>query len=243
MTIVARAKNRSASGSIDGERRHAGSAQPRRHSVARAYASLLESLTKTPSGLRLPSERALAAELGISRHSVRAAFRHLHETHGVARMTGSGSYNVPPTRPRAPEDAAGHQPDVGVLDVLEARHILEPALAALATSRARSDDFTRIGERLEAVLTETEPGRYKKAGYEMWLEIARATRNPLLVAMYRMLMECRAGLGWERLRGMSTDSGQRDEQRRLAEQIWTALHARDHERARLLTMERTRNML
>jgi DNA-binding FadR family transcriptional regulator len=77
----------------------------------------------------------------------------------------------------------------------------------------------------------------------MWLEIARATRNPLLLAMYRMLTECRAGLGWDQLRSMATDAEKREEQRRLAEEIWAALRARDQENARLLTMERTRNML
>jgi DNA-binding FadR family transcriptional regulator len=206
--------------------------------VARAYAHLLASLGKTPSGLRLPSERALAAELGVSRHSVRAAFRRLHENHDIQRVSGSGSYHAPTAA-----DGVAHRPDVAVLDVLEARHVLEPALAALATSRATSEDFTRIGERLEAVLSETDPGRYKRAGYEMWLEIARATRNPLLLAMYRMLTECRAGLGWDQLRSMATDAEKREEQRRLAEEIWAALRARDQENARLLTMERTRNML
>lgn len=213
---------------------------PRVGPVDRAYDHLLASLAQAPAGSRLPSERAVAAELGVSRQSVRAAFRRLHEAGRVRRVVGSGSFIGPAAEPSPGTSAL---PDAAVLDVLEARHILEPAMAALATSRATGDDFARIAEKLETLRQATEPGDYKQLGYAFWLEIARATRNPLLVAMYQMLTDCRARLGWDQLKGMTTDAGKRAAQQRLAEELWEALRVRDRERARGLATERTRNML
>jgi DNA-binding FadR family transcriptional regulator len=208
--------------------------------VDRIYRYLLANLEQTPDGCRLPSERAIAAELGASRQSVRAAIRRLREAGRVECIVGSGSFVRVPA-PSSPGTAG--LPDVAILDVLEARHVLEPVVAALATSRASAEDFIRIRQKLNALQHATTPRDYKRVGYEFWQEIARATRNPLLSAMYQMLTECRARLGWDQLKGMATDPDRRATQRHLAEEIFVALQARDRDRARSLAAERTRNML
>ncbi len=206
--------------------------------VERAYRHLLTRLSHATDGCRLPSERALASELGISRQSVRMAFRRLRNAGYVSRVVGSGSFAILPSA-----GASTGLPDVGMLDVLEARHILEPVIAALATSRATGEDFVRLRQRLQALRQATEPRDYKEAGYRFWQEVARATRNPLVAAMYQMLIECRAQLGWDHLSGLITDAGRHAVQGRLAEEICQAMQARDRERARSLAAERTRNML
>ena len=208
--------------------------------VERAYNYLLAYLEQAPEGRRLPSERAVAIELGISRQSARAAFHQLGENGRIQRIVGSGSFV---RQPGGAAMADQNLPDVGILDVLEVRHILEPMIAALATSRATGEDFVRIREKLTALQNATEPHDYKAAGYAFWQEIAQATRNPLLAAMYRMLTDCRTRLGWEQLKGMTIDPAKRAAQMRLAEEIYEALKARARDRARSLAAERTRNML
>jgi DNA-binding FadR family transcriptional regulator len=209
--------------------------------VERAHRHLLDILDQTPEGCRLPSERAVAAALCISRQSARAAFRRLRESGRVDRIVGSGSFVRPSAQGSAAADAS--VPDAGILDVLEARHVLEPVVAALATSRAMGEDFVRIRQKLSSLQSATEPRDYKQAGYAFWQEVARATRNPLLVAMYHMLIECRARLGWDQLKGITMDADKRAAQLRLAEEIYDALQARNRERAHSLASERTRNML
>ncbi len=208
--------------------------------VERAHHYLLAYLEKSPEGRRLPSERAVAVGLGISRQSARAAFRQLEENGRIQRVVGSGSFV---RQASGTAISVQNLPDVGILDVLEVRHILEPMIAALATSRAMGEDFIRIGEKLTALQHASEPHDYKAAGYAFWQEIAQATRNPLLAAMYAMLTACRARLGWDQLQGMTVNPTKRAAQVRLAEEIYEALTARSRDRARSLAAERTRNML
>jgi DNA-binding FadR family transcriptional regulator len=209
--------------------------------VERAYRHLVAYVTEAGEERRLPSERTLAAKLGVSRQSVRAAFRRLRESGRVVRVVGSGSFVVPRAEPAASSGAP--LPDAGMFDVLEVRHILEPVIAALATSRATNEDFARISRRLDELRRASETGDYKKAGYLFWQEVAHATRNPLLVAIYQLVTECREQLGWDPATGLAADARRHAIQVRLAEQIFEALQGRDRGRARTLAAERTRNML
>jgi DNA-binding FadR family transcriptional regulator len=209
--------------------------------VERAYRHLIACVSNVDHGGRLPSERALATRLGVSRQSVRAAFRRLRQAGRVVRVVGSGSFVAASALPAAAR--AGAPPDAGMSDVLEVRHILEPVIAALATSRATGEDFARIRLRLRELQRPNEPGTYKKAGYLFWQEVARATRNPLLAAIYHLVTECREQLGWDPASGLAADANRHMVQVRLAEQICEAMQTRDRERARSLAAERTRNML
>ena len=169
--------------------------------VERVYQHLIAHLAGAHDGGRLPSERVLAARLRVSRQSVRAAFRRLNQAGRIVRVVGSGSYVVP-------EETASHRtlPDVAMLDVLEVRHILEPIIASLATSRATGDDFTRIRRRLEDLQQATGPDSSKRLGYLFWQEMARATRNPLLAAIYQLLIDCREQLGWTQTSALAADA-------------------------------------
>jgi DNA-binding FadR family transcriptional regulator len=209
--------------------------------VERAYRHLIACVSNADRGGRLPSERALAVRLGVSRQSVRAAFRRLGQAGRVVRVVGSGSFVAASTPAAAAR--AGAPPDAGMSDVLEVRHILEPVIAALATSRATGEDFARIRLRLRELQKPNEPGQYKKAGYLFWQDVARATRNPLLVAIYHLVTECREQLGWDQASGLAADANRHAVQVRLAEQICEAMQTRDREWARSLAAERTRNML
>jgi DNA-binding FadR family transcriptional regulator len=208
--------------------------------VERVYRHLVAHLSGPHDGGRLPSERALAARFGVSRQSVRAAFRRLNQAGRIVRVVGSGSYAVP-TEPATGKAAA--LPDVAMLDVLEVRHILEPMIAVLATSRATGEDFVRIRRQLQEMQQTSDPDSYKKVGYLFWSEMARATRNPLLIAIYRLLTDSRGQLGWDQPSALAADARRQSVQVRLAEAIVEAMQARDGERARTLAAERTRNML
>ncbi|THF87008.1 FadR family transcriptional regulator [Deinococcus sp. KSM4-11] len=90
-----------------------------------------------PPGHRLPAERVLAEQMGVSRASVRDAVARLEALGHVGVRQGDGIYVL------APSAATLSQPFRGLLtrlpqtarDLLEFRRMLEPEVAALAAQR------------------------------------------------------------------------------------------------------------
>jgi hypothetical protein len=62
-------------------------------------------------------------------------------------------------------------------------------------ARATEADFVRMKEHLDALERATDQQSFREAGYAFHLEIARATRNPLLVRIFEMIIEARARAG------------------------------------------------
>ena len=97
-------------------------------------------------GDRLPSERDLAVELGVSRPSLREAIQKLVAKGLLTTRHGGGTYVT--DRLEAPfvdpwqEMLSGHPMLQG--DLLEFRHMLESQAAALAAERATDADIERL---------------------------------------------------------------------------------------------------
>lgn len=104
-------------------------------------------------GARLPSERDLCAELGISRVSLREALRVLQATGYVETRHGSGTFA------RLPEERSSSGPtwiahDIHVEHLLEMRLVIEPDVAALAASRCTKQDI----ELMQTAIDEAHRG-------------------------------------------------------------------------------------
>ena len=102
-------------------------------------------------GSRLPREADLAAQIGVSRNSLREAVRALSLVRILDVRQGDGTY-VSSLEPQVLLDAVGfllafHQDD-SVLHILAVRRILEPAATALA---ARNLTDAQLGELRAAV--------------------------------------------------------------------------------------------
>src|SRR5437763_11409917 len=87
------------------------------------------------AGARLPAERDLARQLGVSRPSVREALIALEVEGWVEVRIGSGIY-VQPSQQRSGAHAArngnGTGTDWGPLELMQARTLVEGEVAALA---------------------------------------------------------------------------------------------------------------
>jgi DNA-binding FadR family transcriptional regulator len=151
-------------------------------------------------GDRLPTERDLAAAMEISRPTVREAVRVLSDA-GVLTVKPGSSGGIYVTSSYVPLEApfepmrlkADLRPDE-VAGVLEARRLLEPRVAQLASMNALEDDFSRLQAIIDAQRTLAESGeetknlhRFFQLDTQFHLRIAAATRNATVVLLMQLL--------------------------------------------------------
>jgi len=93
-----------------------------------------------PVSSKLPSEFELAEQMGVSRPSIREAMSALQAMSIIESRPGSGNYVL--KKPSfSDENDAVHmiESEAGCLEVMEARGVLEPPVAALAARKATSE--------------------------------------------------------------------------------------------------------
>jgi DNA-binding FadR family transcriptional regulator len=122
--------------------------------VADQLRALIEEGEYAP-GARLPSERDLADQLGISRPTVREALIALEVEGRVRIRVGSGVYvETPEARIVQAQPAKAEGP----FEVLHARQLIEAAVAGEAARRASSADIAALDAVLTAMAQTTHPG-------------------------------------------------------------------------------------
>jgi DNA-binding FadR family transcriptional regulator len=172
------------------------SIEPRR--LYRQIADQIRTLIRNgefPAGARLPPERDLAKQLGVSRPSVREALIALEVEGLVEVRIGSGIYVQAvggKAAGRAGSDDGGAT--AGPFELLRARYVIEGETAALAAKSARKGQLQAIEESLEAMKHELDDDKQPLDGDRMFhMRIAEATGNGALVAVVDMLWEDRTG--------------------------------------------------
>jgi DNA-binding FadR family transcriptional regulator len=173
------------------------------------------------AGDRLPSERDLARALGVGRASVREALAALSNQGLLETRPGSGSFVAAGAaallRGRGPDLPHDASPS----DVLEARALLEPAVARLAASRASADiELEELLAAMEGQLDLEDAGdraRWSDADRHFHRRIAALTGNPVLLALAGQIAERMDEPLWQRLRDESVATPGR-----------SAVHAAEH---------------
>src|SRR5437667_1767217 len=113
------------------------SIEPRRlyRQIAEQIRTLIRDGEFVP-GARLPPERDLAKQLGVSRPSVREALIALEVEGLVEVRIGSGIYVQRGAATRSDEPSSVHAA-AGPFELLRARHVIESECAALAAKSAK----------------------------------------------------------------------------------------------------------
>jgi GntR family transcriptional repressor for pyruvate dehydrogenase complex len=103
-------------------------------------------------GSRLPPEQQLAAQLGLSRNSMREAVKALEVARVLDVRRGDGTY-VTSLEPQLLLQSLGFAIDLlrgdTLLEVLEVRRLLEPAATAVAAQRISEDQLAEVQGHLE----------------------------------------------------------------------------------------------
>lgn len=162
----------------------------------RMVAARLETLIKQSQlnpGDRLPSERDLAEQLGVSRTSVREAIIVLELSRVVEVRSGSGIY----VSQGVADDLAEAGP--GPFEVLSARRMIESEVAATAARMANDKSIDAIMSALNDMERYYDDREKNEAADRAFhLSIARATGNGALIGVVEHLWEQRGRL-WSRM--------------------------------------------
>ena len=143
-------------------------------------------------GDRLPSEPVLAEKLGVSRVTLREAIKVLDTMGLIEVRRGRGTFvkaRTPSslTRPVAESLGAG---GVTVLELLDARRLIELETVNRACARRTDDDLTILSRIVDEMAEEAEnPERYVDLDAAFHLRIAGAARNRVLVFALRTIRE------------------------------------------------------
>ena len=167
------------------------SIEPRR--LYRQIADQIRGLIRSgefSAGSRLPPERDLAKQLGVSRPSVREALIALEVEGLVEVRIGSGIYVLEAGASGSKQSEAA----AGPFELLRARYVIEGECAALAAKSAKRPQVAAIEEALEQMERELAGARQPLDGDRIFhLRIAEATGNGALVAVVKMLWHERTG--------------------------------------------------
>jgi len=142
-----------------------------------------------PPGARLPSERELAEQLGVSRPVVREAIIVL-QSRGLVQIRHGAGVFVQPKGETASNTSMDS--DAGPFEVIETRRLLEGEVAALAAELITDRQIAELEAILDRIgdMRLDEPAR-EQADRAFHIALARATGNDVLVNLIETLWDMR----------------------------------------------------
>ena len=152
-------------------------------------------------GGRLPTERRLATEFGVTRTMVRHALAVLEAEGRISREVGRGTFlrssatdgTGPPARQTAVDE-------VGPADVMAARRVLEPRVLPLVVAWATPRDFDELRRCIRGGAAAKSAAEFETWDYALHHAIVAAGRNQLVRSMYDVVERAREGELWGTLK-------------------------------------------
>jgi DNA-binding FadR family transcriptional regulator len=195
-------------------------------------------------GTRLPAERALSEEYGLSRNSVRQALSLMEHYGVIRRRVGSGSVVCYRNADEAAIAIPVPAEEPAIIDLSEigeitsplelgvVRSIVEPEIARLAVLNMTSRDIRRLNEiQREIDLVSVGGAKFSALDDELRMQIARGTHNPLLIAIYTMVNHVNRNADWATRRRNALTPGRIKEYRLQNRSLCQAIESRDIEAA------------
>jgi DNA-binding FadR family transcriptional regulator len=165
--------------------------------IARQLSGLISAGEFTP-GQRLPPERELARQLGVSRPSVREALIALEIEGKVEVRVGAGVFVAQhPVAPAVAADAP--EEGEGPFELIRARSMVEGETAALAARAATDAEVAAIAAAVEALGRLAGSPGTDAADREFHLTVARGAHNGPLLAVVELLWDRGRGAVWKQM--------------------------------------------
>jgi DNA-binding FadR family transcriptional regulator len=190
------------------------------------------------AGYRLPTERQLSGDFGLSRSTVRRVLSELKDKGLIIQRVGSGTYVSDNVGRVLSGIAAGAAPlAASPAELMSARLALEPAIIVLVVGNALAEDFARM----EACCDRAELASSIEE-FELWdgrlhETIAAATHNSFIAMVFQHLNEARMQSEWGALKRRGATPERRLDYQREHRALVAALRDRDAARAAQLCVE------
>ncbi len=182
-------------------------------------------------GDRLPPERDLATQMGVSRPSVRSGLRSL-QTMGIVRSRqGSGTYIVdgPPQLGGDPLRFLAALHGFTREEMFEARRVLEVGTTGLAAERATPEQMAAMADEVTGMFASLEePQKYLVHDVQFHRALACGSQNHVLITLIDTLSE----LFYEGRRQTIERAKDLRESAEMHRGIYTSVRARDVDEAR-----------
>lgn len=196
------------------------------YSVANQIQSLISDGT-FPPGSRLPAERHLAEQLGVSRVTIREAEIALEAIGLVDIRIGSGVYVMRPPVPSVPA--------IGACELIEARAAIEAEAAALAATTITDAELEKLDRIVDRMASGPSMHDHEDtdADRDFHMHIAASTRNKAIIEAIKQLWRYRSDIS--DIRSAHEEIREPHSHERLNEHrdISYALHKRDPDMARI----------
>jgi len=147
---------------------------------------------KLRPGDRLPPERDLAKQLGISRASLRTGLRFLSAIGVLTSRHGSGTYIAtgPPALDSEPLSMLAALHGFTTEKMFEARRLVEVAVAGLAAENATEDQLRLMSDEVtETYAALDNPQEYLVHDFGFHRAVAVASGNPILATFMEMVAD------------------------------------------------------
>jgi GntR family transcriptional repressor for pyruvate dehydrogenase complex len=187
-------------------------------------------------GDRLPGERDLALELGVSRPSVRSGLEALEAMGVVVSRRGAGTFiaDGPPALGSEPLRMLASLHRLTPAEMFEARLVLEAGVAALAAEHASPETLATMAEELTEMFASLEdPQAFLVHDVRFHRAVGAACGNRVLAALVEMV----SAQFYELRRRTIRKARDLKESAELHRRVYRAIRARDRDAARAAMTE------
>ena len=147
-------------------------------------------------GGRLPAERQLTEELGISRSVLRKALDQLERDGVIWRHVGRGTFLSDAVTKPADDAMLELGRQLTPFRMMRARMAIEPAIAREAAVNASGNTLVRMHRALERSKSATTWGEYEEQDDLFHRTVAEASDNTLLLSLFDQLNYVRRAVAW-----------------------------------------------
>lgn len=168
--------------------------------TSEAVAGLREYIAATglKPGQRLPAERALTTELGMTRNTLRKALDALEREGTIWRHVGKGTFVAATAddldkMTKSPVEL-GQQ--LTPFRMMRARLAIEPAIAREAAINASGDVLARLSTTIQRMRASESWRQYEGLDDVFHREVAEASDNLLLLSIFDQLNMVRRAVAW-----------------------------------------------
>jgi GntR family transcriptional repressor for pyruvate dehydrogenase complex len=169
----------------------------KRESLSSIVASRIEEVIKSKelsTGSRLPSEKELGEKFNVSRTVIREALKHLNAKGLISIRKGKGVFVENISVKNVTDILSlylGGNSNKNMMDLIKARLIVEPSIAAEASRNRTEKDVCLLRDNLQRMMHNVDLKNHAQLDLEFHLLIAESTHNdliPLLVDPIHKLM-------------------------------------------------------